>query len=314
MLDGRSSDRVGIVGLGAIGASIGLALGEAGVSVTGFDVSRMHLGQAVDMGAVERWVPDLQSFGDCAEVVVAVPPRDVVAVASELLRSTDATIVDVASVKAEIVDAIRDPRFIPSHPLRGTHLTGPKAARSDLFDGGVWVLCPHETTSCRSLAAAEGLVRKMGSEPLWMSAREHDVLVATTSHLPHLAASGLVHVLGKRDPMACRLVSGGFLDTTRIARSNPQLWAEITMHNREEITGSIDELIELLAGVRTALAQQDHEGVVAFFSDACHLMDQGLPAPAPAKPQARHVRTSRRVQPLGGRHNSQVVTTVGDAN
>ncbi len=306
---------VGIVGLGAMGTSIGLALRSAGVSTLGFDVSRAHLREGLALGAIGRELSDLESFDGCAEqVFVAVPPAQVIPVAKRLLQSTGATIIDVTSVKAEIAEAIRHPRFVPSHPLRGTHLTGPTAAKKDLFLGAVWVVCPNDSTSRREVAATEALIKMMGAEPLQMSPKEHDILIATTSHLPHLAASGLVHVLRKRNPLACRLVSGGFLDTTRIARSNPHLWADITMHNRVELSDSIDELIESLARVRVALAKQDSEKVFAFFSDAYRLMENDLPASAGNKKESPRVQVRTPPVSAGHRHRQTITGTLGGAN
>lgn len=306
-----ATHEVGIVGLGAMGTSIGLALKSAGVTTVGFDVCPANLLRALELGAIGRGLSGMAPFAGCGEIFVAVPPAQVIPVARELLQSTRATVIDIASVKADIAQAIRHPRFVPSHPLRGTHLTGPDAARKDLFAGGIWVLCPNEDTSRRGLAAVESLVRKMGAESLKMDPGKHDVLIATTSHLPHLAASGLVHVLGNRDPIARRLVSGGFLDTTRIARSNPQLWADIAMHNRGELSRSLDELIELLAGVKRALKGQDSEGLTAFFTDANRLMEKGLPVTSRTSHEGpRGVR--ERIQVLSSSNrggSSRLVTT-----
>jgi prephenate dehydrogenase len=305
---------VGIVGLGAVGTSIGLALRATGEVTIGFDTSSRHLEQSMELGAIGAKAPGLHGFARCRAIFVAVPPGDVVEVSRAVLEASDAVVIDVASVKTEIANAIRSPRFVPSHPLRGTHLSGPAAGRRDLFVGATWAVCPCTWTCIDRVAIAEDLIRKMGAEPLRLDAAEHDAVMATTSHLPHVAASGLVHVLGARDQaLARRMVGRGFLDTTRIARASPALWADITLHNRAEVSESITELVDRLQAVKAAITQGDAQGVMEFFSEAHRLMEDALPPDAglPARPRIREIsgalnpRNRRRralAGELGGAH------------
>ncbi|MGQ0678110.1 MAG: prephenate dehydrogenase [Actinomycetota bacterium] len=307
--------QVGIVGLGAIGASIGLSLRSAGIFAIGFDRSLTHLRRALDMGAISRAVTGPDELTECREVFVAVPPAAVVTVVRNVLALTDATVLDVASVKADIVRAILSPRFVPSHPLRGTHLSGPDAARGDLFAGALWVTCPVSTTDPAALEDAEHLIRLTGADPLRMTAAEHDSYLATTSHLPHVAASGLVNVLGSRDPAARRLVAGGFLDTTRIARANPELWAEITWHNRTEVSGTISELIKQLSSVKEALDEGNRSEVLAYFTDASQLMEWAMPTNPPDRAPGSTIKPALRTRTAAAyRHRHQVVTELGGAH
>jgi prephenate dehydrogenase len=302
---------VGVVGLGAVGTSIGLALRAAGEVTIGYDVSAGHLEQSAGLGAITRRSRGLTGFSGCKAVFVAVPPGDVVGVSRRLLELTDAPVVDVASVKAEIANAIQEPRFIPSHPLRGTHLSGPTAGRKDLFAGGVWAVCPTPWTSREGLRVAIELIRAMGSEPLRLDPSEHDTVIATTSHLPHVAAASLVHVLGARDQaLACRMVGDGFLDTTRIARANPSLWADITLHNREEISASIGEMVSRLEAVKRAVDAADREGILAFFAGASRLIEDCLPQqPLPVRPQSQ--RRPSRVPSFGNRRRRPLASELG---
>jgi prephenate dehydrogenase len=290
----RGAGPVGIVGLGAMGTSIGLALRAAGELTVGFDTSMRHLEMSAELGAINFRSKSLEELSWCRAIFVAVPPCEVVEVARSLLRTSAATVVDVASVKAEIADAIREPRFVPSHPLCGTHFSGPAGGRRELFMGATWAVCPTQWTSMENVSMTEALIRSMGAEPLRLQAAEHDEVMAKTSHLPHVAASSLVHVLAGCDrAMARRMVSGGFLDTTRIARANPLLWADITLYNRAEIAGSIGELVETLEAVREAISEGNKEQVLAFFAEAFRVMEHGLPAqrqPTPP-PRSNQVRT-----------------------
>jgi prephenate dehydrogenase len=286
-----------------------LALRAAGEITIGFDISARHLELSADAGAITRRSSGLTGFSGCKAVFVAVAPGDVVGVSRTLLELTDATVVDVASVKAEIAHAIREPRFVPSHPLRGTHLSGPAAGRKDLFLGGVWAVCPSPWTSLEGLFLAQDLIRKMGAEPLPLDPSEHDKIMATTSHLPHVAAASLVHVLGALDhALACRMVGDGFLDTTRIARASSSLWADITLHNREEVSGSISEMVNRLEAVKCAVDAGDREGILSFFADASRLIEDRLPQQHPIPTRSHKARRpsvalslpNRRQRPLAG--------------
>lgn len=308
----RPAAPVGIVGLGAVGTSIGLALRAAGEATMGFDTSSRHLEQSIDLGAIGTRSPTLEDFACCKAVFVAVPPAEVVRVSQRLLKITDATVLDVASVKGPISIAIRDRRFVPSHPLRGTHLSGPSAGRKDLFTGGVWAVCPTPWTCPLRLTMAEDLIRRMGAEPLRLDAAEHDAVIAATSHLPHVAASTLVHVLSTHDQsLAGRMVGNGFLDTTRIARANPSLWADITLHNRAEVSGSISEMVDRLEAIREAIEEGDRDRVLAFFADACRLMEESLPPHSRLRTVPRKLRKSSSGLPVRNRRRRILASELG---
>lgn len=300
------------MGLGAIGASIGLALRNNGQVVLGLDLCRSTSQAAERMGAVNRAVGRTGDFDRCRAIFVAVPPGRVVEIAREVLEETGATVIDVSSVKAEIAQALPHPRFVPSHPMAGTHLSGPAGARSDLFAGTTWAVCPTLWTSRSRLLTTENLIRAMGAKPLRIDAAEHDAVLASTSHLPHVVASGLVHVLGERDGNAVApLVGQGFLDTTRIARANPELWTDITLHNREEVGRSITRMVDRLQAVGDAIAGGDREHVLEFFAEAGRMIEQSLPAaPRPATTRVVSFRNHRpassipasSIKELGGIH------------
>lgn len=289
----RSGRRVGIVGMGALGTSIGLGLRKAGVSALGYDTSRENLEHARRSGAVSVACGSPAAMSGCKVVFVAVPPRETAAAVRSVLSVTRAAVIDVASVKAAIVREVTHCRFVPSHPLAGTHLSGPQGARDGLFDGATWVFCPSPSTSRARLAAAEDVVRTLGARPLRMSAAEHDAAVASTSHLPHIAASGLVHALRRHDLSDMhRLVGGGFLDTTRIARANPELWTDIALSNREEIGRSVDWLIEKLTAVGRAIGDGDRDAVLDFFAAAQSLIETQILNPAAGTETTRVVSFS----------------------
>lgn len=311
--EARAGSLIGIVGLGALGTSIGLALGAAGRKTIGFDLSDRHIRQALDLGAVCTACYYLEDLEGCDVVFVSVPPSQVISVATCLLDATGATVIDVASVKGTIADALAHPRFVPSHPLRGTHLSGPAGGRKDLFVDGVWAVCPTHSTSPDCLRLAEALIQTMGAHPLRLGAAEHDSVTARTSHLPHVAASSLVHVLASTNSLlAGRLIGRAFAETTRVARANPGLWADITLQNGPELSESISAMIGRLRSVKAAIEREDKEALLKFFRDANGLIEQlvpndlrghpPMPPPAAGTSQPPDEGGRSYVRQLGGVH------------
>jgi prephenate dehydrogenase len=162
------------------------------------------------------------------------------------------------------------------------------------------------------LTLAQDLIRKMGAEPLPLDPSEHDRIMAATSHLPHVAAASLVHVLGALDhALACRLVGAGFLDTTRIARASSSLWADITLHNREEVSASIGEMVNRLEAVKCAFDAGDREGILSFFADASRLIEDRMPQQNPVPSRSRKARRPSNALSLGHRRQRPLAGELG---
>ncbi|GLY32408.1 prephenate dehydrogenase [Kineosporia sp. NBRC 101731] len=246
---------VRIVGTGLLGASIGLGLRGLGVRVLLHDPSPTALALARDMGAGE---PDP---GDepVSLVVVGAPP-DVTAgvVRAELAAHPNATVTDVASVKggiaAELAGADGIERYVGGHPMAGRERSGPTAARADLFLGRPWVVCPSSTDQVyERTEAVRMLAVALGATPVFMPAAEHDEAVALISHVPQLAASLVASRLVKASDPAVGLAGQGLRDVTRIADSDPMLWAQILSANAPQVAGVLKELRTDLDSVITAL-------------------------------------------------------------
>ena len=137
--------RAVIVGVGLIGGSVGLALRKDGWHVTGVDRDEQRLADAIARGAIDR-TASLDELPSCDLAVVATPVDATVAVVERLLEAGAAVVTDVGSVKAEIVDAVSDPRFVAGHPMAGSEQDGLEGASADLFSGAMWVLCPSAST------------------------------------------------------------------------------------------------------------------------------------------------------------------------
>jgi prephenate dehydrogenase len=241
---------VRIVGTGLLGTSIGLGLSSLGVRVLLSDPSPTSLALARDVGA---GVPD-PGDEDVSLVIVGAPP-DVTAdvVIAELARHPQATVTDVASVKQGIRTAVPDVRYVGGHPLAGRERSGPVAARADLFLGRPWVVCPVPDARSARVETVRRLAAALGATAVVMPAAEHDEAVALISHVPQIAASLVAARLVKGSDPAVGLAGQGLRDVTRIADSDPALWAQILSANAAPVARVLHEIRSDLDGVIEAL-------------------------------------------------------------
>ena len=264
-------DKIGIVGLGLIGGSIALATRALWptslvVAVDNKDV----LETAMRLHAIDVAADDLIVLAEVDLVVLAAPARQNIALLADLDEHvrTNAVVTDVSSTKRAIDRHARGlPErftFIGGHPLAGAARSGLEHARPDLFRGRPWILTPSlEATARRSgeegaLDTLTSFVRGLGAVPKIMTAEAHDRLVAGLSHLPQLAASALMQVVGQRvgdDGLA--LAGRGLADTTRLASSPAEIWKDIAATNADEIGPALDELIRVLTELRADLGSGD---------------------------------------------------------
>lgn len=243
------SRRAGIVGLGLIGGSVGLALRERGWDVVGADLSEAACDAALEVGVVDE-------IGDATDVeitFIATPVGSIVETSLEVLRSGTGLVTDVGSVKAPIVRAIDDPRFIAGHPMAGSEHSGVRGSRADLFHGAVWVLSPSASANDSNLAAVRAVVSSLGADVVTVDADDHDQLVAVVSHVPHLTAVTLMALADNRSTehrTLLRLAAGGFRDMTRVAAGDPAIWPDICAQNAAAISHVLDDFIERLSSLK----------------------------------------------------------------
>ncbi|MCU1519784.1 MAG: prephenate dehydrogenase [Arthrobacter sp.] len=247
---GHLNGPVVVVGTGLLGTSIGLGLRGRGVSVFLSDPSPTNQAVAVDIGA---GLPLARLEAEHPELVVVAAPPDVTAdvVAQALKDYPDATVVDIASVKADIQAELRGRgadlgRYVGSHPMAGREKSGPVAARGELFTSMPWVLCPSAESSPGALQTARALATDLGAVVSEFSAEEHDEAVALVSHLPQIMSSLVASRLQGTPLHALSLSGNGLRDVTRIAASDPTLWVQI-------LGANADKLVGILHGVREDL-------------------------------------------------------------
>ncbi len=243
---------VHIVGAGLIGASIGVGLVAEGwpVTIEDRDEAAATLARGIGAGGIlaSDDAPDL--------VVVAVPPAAAAdAVVSALRAFPEAVVTDVASVKEPIARAVEAAsegrRYVGSHPMAGREVSGGLAAQGDLFRARPWVLCPNGAS-----ASAQALVRAvaeaLGGDVVVMDAARHDAAVARISHAPQVAASAVAAALAGLDAEDVALAGQGLRDVTRIAASDPAMWADIARLNEANLRETLRHVIGDLEKVREA--------------------------------------------------------------
>jgi prephenate dehydrogenase len=263
-----TSHRVAIVGLGLIGASVGLALHRLrpAPQVVGYDRDRDTARRAARGKAVDRVAADATAAAAEADLVVlATPVRAVPALLEELAPRIGANCVvtDTGSTKAQVVAAAAavapQVAFVGGHPMAGRLTQGTDEAVATLFDGTVYCLTPTATTPPDAVARAVALVEAVGARPHFLAPAEHDGLVAAVSHLPYLLASTLMAVAS--DDPAWRelgaLAAGGFATMTRLVEGEPAMYADICLTNREAILLRLDRFGAELAEIRAAIAAGD---------------------------------------------------------
>jgi prephenate dehydrogenase len=263
--------RLGIIGTGLIGASVGLAAKRAGVEVVeGYDFSETVREAAVARGAVDRTLSAAGEALGADLVVVAVP---VIALQSVLRDAVggNATVTDVGSTKSNLGEALSKPTFVGGHPVTGSEAHGPEHATADLFDGATWFLTPTAQTDPERYRLVHGFVSALGATPVAIDAEAHDRLVALTSHLPHALANLLVNQAGAsriegHEPLAA--AGGSLRDMTRVAGANPRIWVDIFLENTDALRGALGEHRRRLEQLEAALEARDAGFIARWIGEA----------------------------------------------
>ncbi|TRO32894.1 bifunctional prephenate dehydrogenase/3-phosphoshikimate 1-carboxyvinyltransferase [Pseudomonas sp. ALS1131] len=273
--------RLVVVGLGLIGGSFAKGLRERGLcrEVVGVDLDAESRRLAVQLGVVDRCESDLASACQGAEVIqLAVPILAMERVLAELAKLDlgGAVLTDVGSAKGNVVRAARQVfsgkavRLVPGHPIAGSEQSGVEAANAELFRRHKVILTPCEHSDEAAVALVESLWRELGADVESMDVEHHDQVLAATSHLPHLLAFTLVDSLAKRSENLeiFRYAAGGFRDFTRIAGSDPVMWHDIFLANREAVLRTLDTFRDDLDALRDAVDAGDGHQLLGVFTRA----------------------------------------------
>jgi prephenate dehydrogenase len=273
--------KISIIGVGLLGGSIGLAVQRRKLAreVAGFVRRAASLKDCERAGAVDYTTTDLLAAVSNADLVILCTPlAQMRSLTEQLLPALKrgAIVTDVGSVKAEVVrelDALlkkSGAHFVGSHPMAGGEKMGVRAAKADLFVNAACVITPSKNSNRAAVGKVEKFWKALGAWTLRLDAAQHDLVVSRSSHLPHVVAAALAGlVLDPRQPKAqAALCATGFRDTTRIASGSPEMWRDIVLANRKNVSQSMDAFIAELKQFQAALKKSDGDAVEKFFATA----------------------------------------------
>jgi prephenate dehydrogenase len=283
-------ERVAVIGLGLLGGSVAGAARARGVArrVVGVSRGRETAAAALAAGCADEATHELAAGVAGADLVVLCTP--VFAMAETLRRAApqlaeSALVTDVGSVKGPLVETL--PGLLPpgvhyvgAHPMAGSHETGLRHARPDLFEGAVCVLTPTAATPGPALARMRGFWAALGARVVERDPAEHDAEVAWVSHLPHALAFAYAESLATAPGAAFALAAGGFRDFTRIAGSDPELWADILVTNRKALAGPLAAAARSVHRLAEALEAGDLESVHRLLAAARESLARANPVDA----------------------------------
>ncbi|WP_260926701.1 prephenate/arogenate dehydrogenase family protein [Novosphingobium sp. 9] len=270
---------VAIIGLGLQGGSIGLAVQEAlpDMRVTGHDISAETRLRAAERGLVQQVFETAEEAVSGADLVIfCVPPGAMGAVAAPLREAIapDALVSDVGSSKQliarELGAALPDHLVIPAHPVAGTENSGPDAGFAALFRNRWCIVTPPEQTDLLKLSALVEFWEALGANVERMSPEHHDLVLAVTSHLPHLIAYTIVGTASDLEDVTqsevIKYSAGGFRDFTRIAASDPTMWRDVFLTNREAVLTMLQRFTEDLTALQRAIRVGDGDQLFDHFA------------------------------------------------
>ncbi len=278
--------RLCVIGVGLIGGSLARALREKGevAEVVGCGRNQDNLRAAVELGVVDRYDTDpARAVADADMVVVAVPLGAIEPVVRAIVPhlAAEAVITDVGSAKGSVVADMeriygRIPaNFVPGHPIAGTEKSGVEASFATLFQKRRVILTPLAETAASAHQRVKRMWELTGAEVIDMGVRHHDAVLAATSHLPHMLAYTLVDTLARLDDRAeiFRYAAGGFRDFSRIASSDPKMWHDICVANREQLLEMIALFGADLERLAAAIRNDDRAAILNTFERAKRARD-----------------------------------------
>ena len=268
--------KIGIVGLGLIGGSLGLCLkNEKLIScVSGMDANKEHEQKALELGLVHE-ILTLEEMKRKSDIIfLAIPVEAIIKIVKELEDiDENTTIIDLGSTKEKIIEAVPEKirqNFIPAHPMAGTEYSGPTAAFAGLFNGAVVAICDFKESSEKHVKRSVELFSHLGMKIIFMSAKEHDHRAGIISHLPHAISFSLASsVLKKENKKNIIALSGtGFNGMIRIAKSSPVMWSDIFKQNKENILTAIELFKKELSDCEDLIKNEKWDDLKEWMGEA----------------------------------------------
>jgi len=275
-----------VVGVGLIGGSLALALKKAGYveKVTGLGRSIENLETAKKLGVIDEYETDYDKVIPHADMVfISVPIGAMGKVFAKIEPHLQkhAIVTDGGSAKHTVIDAalnnmeIKINQFVPGHPIAGTERSGAEAAFDSLYKDRRVILTPLEENNAEDIAKVKAMWEAAGAEVDEMGARHHDLVLAGTSHLPHVLAFALVDCLNNLDDVdeIFKYAAGGFRDFTRIASSDPVMWRDICLNNSEAILAMMHTFENQMSSLKESIKNGDSDALLALFESAKNARD-----------------------------------------
>ncbi len=272
--------KVALLGIGLIGSSMAHAMRRAGLAahIAGFARNPETLDAAERIGFADSLHDDPRAaVRDADFVVLATPVGAFAELAKEIAPhlKRGAIVSDAGSVKTAVIGAVapylpQGVHFVPAHPIAGTEQSGPEAGFAELFDGRWCVLTPAAGTDSQAIETVKTFWRRCGSEVETMDAKHHDLVLAITSHVPHLIAYNIVGTADDLEAVTqgevIKYSAGGFRDFTRIAASDPTMWRDVFLNNREAVLEMLGRFTEDLTALQRAIRWGDGETLFNLFT------------------------------------------------
>ena len=272
--------RVAVLGIGLIGSSVARAMRRAHLAghIAGHDRNKAYLKSAAKLGFADSLTADAAAAVKGADLVILAAPVGAFGAIARIIGphlKPGAIVSDVGSVKGAVIADVgphlpKGVHFVPAHPIAGTERSGPEAGFAELFDGRWCILTPPKGAKKSAVAAVRKFWEKLGSKVEVMDARHHDLVLAVTSHVPHLIAYNIV---GTADDLKAvtqgeviKYSAGGFRDFTRIAASDPTMWRDVFLNNKDAVLEVLGRFSEDLSALQRQIRWGEGDALFELFT------------------------------------------------
>ena len=272
---------IGIIGLGLMGGSLGLALKKfpKKYTIIGYDHNKKHQEDALKLELIDKLANSFDEIKSCDVIILTIPVDAIIKTAQTLIDvEKDCTIIDFGSSKGKIdaaIPAIIRKNFVTAHPMTGTEKFGPTAAIEELYSDKIMVLCNQEKSDELQKKVALKLFEDIKAKVVFMGADEHDKHAAFISHMPHAVSYAIANsVMKQEDPESITaLAGGGFRSMSRIAKSSPNMWEDIFRQNKENLLSSMKAFNEEMQLCQSMIENEEWEALHKWMADANKLHD-----------------------------------------
>jgi cyclohexadieny/prephenate dehydrogenase len=273
-------DTIAVIGLGLIGSSVARGAKARGLArrIVGYDISQDVRARASKLDFCDAVAATPQAVATGADLVVVAVPVGATAAAVEAVAphlKDGAIVTEVGSVKAAVIQKVlavlpAQASFVPGHPIAGTEYSGPEAGFAELFEGRWCILTPCERSTEEAVAKVSALWRALGSQVETMTPEHHDIVLAITSHIPHLIAFNIVGTAADVEEVTqsevIKFSAGGFRDFTRIAASDPVMWRDVFLNNKEAVLEMLGRFSEDLAALQRMIRWDEGDALLELFT------------------------------------------------